>query len=261
MSGNSPLTGPGALIEFGTTPTGDAPVCCYVRDNGAGFDPLYVSTLFQPSSGCHWAGEFPGTGIGLISVRQIIKRHGGQTWARAGWRGPTIRFHPNAEETDHQPEPTGAPDQPGPPAPPGPPERPEPPEPREQQESPEPQEPPGQQERPEPPETPGQPERPGQPEPPASQPPERPGQPERPEPQGLQERPEPLERPGQLLAGEERKSMTDRTILLVEDNPDDEARRSWPGQMGLNGRCEWRSRSGATRRSSPRRRCSALHRR
>ena len=28
-----------ALIEFGTTPTGDASVCCYVRDNGAGFDP------------------------------------------------------------------------------------------------------------------------------------------------------------------------------------------------------------------------------
>ena len=29
----------GALIEFGTTATGDAPVCCYVRDNGAGLNP------------------------------------------------------------------------------------------------------------------------------------------------------------------------------------------------------------------------------
>ena len=31
-----------ATIEFATTPADDAPICCYVRDNGAGFDPAYV---------------------------------------------------------------------------------------------------------------------------------------------------------------------------------------------------------------------------
>ena len=37
-----------ASIEFGTTPTGDATVCCYIRDDGAGFDSDYADQLFQP---------------------------------------------------------------------------------------------------------------------------------------------------------------------------------------------------------------------
>jgi signal transduction histidine kinase len=66
-----------ALIELGTTPTGDAHVCYYVRDNGAGFEPIDASKLFEPSQRLHPASEFPGTGIGLASVRQIVERHGG----------------------------------------------------------------------------------------------------------------------------------------------------------------------------------------
>ena len=50
-----------ALIEFGTTPTEDASVCCYVRDNGAGFDPDDLGKLFQPFQRLHPASEFPGT--------------------------------------------------------------------------------------------------------------------------------------------------------------------------------------------------------
>jgi PAS domain S-box-containing protein len=71
----------GALIEFGTAPTDDDSVCCFVRDNGAGFDPGDLSKLFQPFQRLHSTGEFPGTGIGLASVRQIVERHGGRTWA------------------------------------------------------------------------------------------------------------------------------------------------------------------------------------
>jgi light-regulated signal transduction histidine kinase (bacteriophytochrome) len=82
-----------ALIEFGTMPAGDARVCCYVRDNGAGFDPAYVDKLFTPFQRLHTTREFPGTGIGLASVRQIVDRHGGRAWAQgAVGEGATFYF-------------------------------------------------------------------------------------------------------------------------------------------------------------------------
>ena len=90
----------GAAIEFATTPVGDAPICCYVRDNGAGFDSAYIGKLFQPFQRLHAAGEFPGAGIGLASVQRIIERHGGRTWAEGAVDGgATIYFTLNAEGT------------------------------------------------------------------------------------------------------------------------------------------------------------------
>jgi PAS domain S-box-containing protein len=70
-----------ALIEFGTTQVTDARMCCYVRDNGVGFDSAYVGKLFTPFQRLHTIGEFPGTGVGLASVRLIVERHGGHAWA------------------------------------------------------------------------------------------------------------------------------------------------------------------------------------
>jgi len=80
-------------IEFGTAPSGYATVCCYVRDNGVGFDPAYEGKLFQPFQRLHAARDFPGTGTGLASVRQIVERHGGHVWAEgAVGTGATFYF-------------------------------------------------------------------------------------------------------------------------------------------------------------------------
>jgi PAS domain S-box-containing protein len=80
-----------ATIEFATTAEDGAMVCCYVRDNGVGFDPAYVHKLFQPFQRLHTTSEFAGTGtgtgIGLASVQRVIERHGGRTWAQGAVDG------------------------------------------------------------------------------------------------------------------------------------------------------------------------------
>ncbi len=68
-----------AVITVGCNITEDYYIF-YIKDNGVGFDMKYSGKLFGLFQRLHTPDEFEGSGIGLVTVKKIVEKHGGKVW-------------------------------------------------------------------------------------------------------------------------------------------------------------------------------------
>lgn len=88
-----------AVIEFAwmDSPSGRV---FYIKDNGVGFDEGKSDSMFEAFRRLHRESDFPGHGVGLSVVKNIIEKHGGRIWAESeGGDGACFYFTLEADKT------------------------------------------------------------------------------------------------------------------------------------------------------------------
>ena len=82
-----------AAITVGVNPGAEGEAVFFVRDSGCGFDAFRAGNLFRKFQRLHEPGDYPGGGVGLVSVGRIMERHGGRVWAESRPdQGTTVYF-------------------------------------------------------------------------------------------------------------------------------------------------------------------------
>ena len=71
---------------------GDRPgeLVLQVSDNGEGFETAYSDKLFVAFQRLHSGADYPGNGLGLVTVLRVAERHGGRVWAQSTPNGASF---------------------------------------------------------------------------------------------------------------------------------------------------------------------------
>jgi signal transduction histidine kinase len=80
---NAMKFGAGKVVEVAVSPTPDGRAQLVVRDHGVGIAPADLERIFERFERARTTQKFPGLGLGLYIVRQIVEAHGGTIHAQS----------------------------------------------------------------------------------------------------------------------------------------------------------------------------------